>query len=440
VKARFYIIALVLASLAGAGLTALTIDLVGEGEGDSAGETQICSPFGIYSPGSLDEVPGEPGRAMMASLGLGSLDEYEDFSIGLVKELGATWVRADFPYENGTFHERPELLDKYHENGLEVVGCIRLNKPDDLGDLSVFESDLRKLIGRYPWISVWQVGNEGNLSWNSPDDFARFFVSGQRVIREECPGCRIVLGGVATLRPSPEESFASYKNIVASIASSPTGGSRPFDIFDFHFYGYYGREPELEKYIGEYRDLLAANDMGDVEIWMTESATTTGLPAWPPGAPAQTEEDQASALVKRFVTSLGADVDRVSWARPYENCNYAGVEDGYFDNTGLVYNGLGQESQRGVRSGTRKTAFLAYQALASRLKGCFDVEVLAPEQYRFSFSDGRPPFYVVWGEPGAVLAGEITGPITVTTLEGAKSEAGAEGFSPGLVPVFVEKR
>ncbi|MFA5809285.1 MAG: hypothetical protein WC935_02970, partial [Thermoleophilia bacterium] len=219
-----------------------------------------------------------------------------------------------------------------------------------------------------------------------------------------------------------------------------TKGSRPFDIFDFHFYGYFGRERELVKYVGEYRNLLIANDMRDVDIWMTESATTTGRPAWPPGAPAQTEEDQASALVMRFVTSLGADVERISWARPYENCNYAGVEDGYFDNTGLVYNGLGQESERGIRGGTRKTAFRAYQALVSRLKGCFGVEVLAPDQYKFFFSDGRQPVYIVWGEPGAMLAEEITGPITITTLDGVNSEADADDYSPGPVPVFVEKR
>ena len=440
VKARVYVIALVLASLAGGALTALLIAMPGDGEVGRTSTTQICSPFGIYNPGSLDEVPGEPGRAMIASLGLGSLGEYEDYSIGLVGEIGATWVRADFVYDHGTFHERPELLGKYHENGLDVVGCIRPNNPDGLGDLSVFESGLRKLIGRYPWISVWQIGNEGNLGWNTADDFARFFTSGQRVVREECPACRVALGGVATLRPSPEESYDSYKSIVASIASSPTGGPRPFDIFDFHFYGYYGREPELVNYVGKYRDMLTANDMENVEIWMTESATTTGTLAWPPGTPVQTEEDQASALVKRFVAALDADVERVSWARPYENCNYAGVEGGYFDNTGLVYNGLGQESQRGITSGTRKTAFRAYQTLASRLGKCFDVEVLAPNQYEFSFSDGRQPFYVVWGEPGSMLAEGITGPVTITTLDGANSDVDADDFSPGPVPVFVKKR
>ncbi|MFA5801743.1 MAG: hypothetical protein WC911_04620 [Thermoleophilia bacterium] len=439
-KARTYVIALILASMAGVGLTALVIALPGDREVDSAAAAQICSPFGIYSPGSLDEVPGGPGQAMIASLGLDSLDEYENFSLGLVGELGATWARADFVYENGMFYDHPGLLGKYRNNGLDVVGCVRPQNPAGLVDLPAFESDLRMLIGRYPWISVWQIGNEGNLGWNSPEDFARFFVSGQRVVREECPDCRVALGGVATLRPGPQESYDFYKGVVASIASSPTNGSRPFDIFDFHFYGYFGREGELVKSVVEYRDLLITHDMGDVAIWMTEAATTTGRPAWPPEAPAQTEEDQASALIMRFVSSLGAGVERVSWSRPYENCTYGGVEDGYFDNSGLVYNGLGQEAKRGIGGGTRKMAFRAYQLLASRLTGCFGVEVLAPGQYRFSFSDGRQPVFIVWGEPGSRLSGEITGPLTITSLDGLTSEADAGDLSPGPVPVFVERR
>lgn len=404
----------------------------------------VSNRFGMYSPGNLDEVPVEAKSKMMAVLGVSSYGAFQDAVIATVRDLGVEWVRVDFWWDGMRFVEQADYLERLRSAGFEVVGSTRLTDRFLPSDLVKFETGLRHLVLRYPWIKTWQVGNEPNISLVYPDDYPRLFLTGARVVRENCPGCKVMLAGVAARSPSEAQAQEVYQRALAEIATA-CGESRPFDIFDMHFYGSAGSEDELLSSILGYRRLLSQNgfDAG-IEIWLTESATYTGKLAEPPGAPLQTEDQQAVELVRRFVAGLSAGLARVSWARPYENYGYGGLaEDGIFDNAGLVYNGLGQEAARGIKAGTKKKSWFAYRTLIAKAQGYDEIIRRAPGVYEFSFGARRSPVFVVWdagaaSTPREPLPPEVQGSITITDMLGNEKQSTGDGLLPGPEPVFLE--
>jgi hypothetical protein len=392
--------------------------------------------FGIYSPGSLAEVSHSGGVMMIHALGLKTIQDYEDYSIDAVSELGAGWVRIDFLFDGWHFVE-PDYLDGLYDRGFEVMGTVRpVNNYMD-SDLTRFESELRGLIDRNPRIQVWQIGNEPNLYWQ-PGDYARLFISGQKIVRQECPTCRIALAGVAARAPSRAEAL-SYYNTVLDLIDTSHDDARLFDIFDIHYYGSAGLSNDMGLDLDDFRTLLNRKGLGaGVELWVTETSTYSGSPVTPQSAPAQTEQQQASELVKRFITSFGAGLDRIAWSRPYENYRYHDMEESYYDHNALIYNGLGAEEKLGISAGTRKLAFYAYQILVGKLEGYSRAEKLAPGQYRFSFDDDRPPIYVLWDMGAAGLPDDLSGTVTVTEISGAVTKTDSDRLVVGPDPVFVE--
>lgn len=396
--------------------------------------------FGLYAPGTLNELPPSAGRQMLAALGMETVEEYQDWSLDLVRESGAGWVRIDFRYTGWGFDYPAHQVERLRDSGIAMVGCVRpVNKrsPADLGD---FRQELRLLVERFPWIKVWQIGNEPDLSWDDPGDFARFFLAGEEVVRESCPDCRVALAGAAALFPVRHDALAPYDQILGAITTGAGGKERPpFDIIDLHFYDYADAGNEVLASVEAFRSLLARHDLPpEASLWVTENASPTGQPTWPPGAPAQSEEQQAGELVRRFVVLMDAGAERVSWARPYENYRYGEQVDGFYDSAGLIYNGLGREAASGVAAGTPKPAYFAYRTLAAKTRGFTGIDCLAPGQFRFRFGDGRPPLYILWSDRAGPPPAGLSGPVTVTDIYGGSGTADAEKISLGWVPVMVE--
>ncbi|MBI5870883.1 MAG: hypothetical protein HZB44_08035 [Actinobacteria bacterium] len=431
--------------IAGAiGVTLLILTTSGSQQDDGA-TVDVYSPFGLFSPGTLSALPTSASQTVLNSLGLDSIAEYQDYSLDLTKELGVSWVRIDFAFDGWGFIEPAGYLEKLRNSGIEVVGCVLPVNSFAPADMTLFQISMRDLIQRYPWIKTWQIGNEPDLVWDNPGDYPRFFFSIQQVIREACPDCRIALAGAGARWPSQDEegwrrSLATYDRIVGEIALQAGEDRQPFDILDMHFYDFYGTEATMLGSMKEYRNLLQKHGLSDsIEFWVTECAAPTGPLTWPPGSPVQTEEEQASELVARFATMLGARVDRVAWARFYENYRYHDEDGGFFDNTGLIYNGLGSEAGAGVPAGTKKLSYKAYQTMISRLSGCTHVHVIAAGNFRFDFDDSRRPVYVLWDNGDVRPPAEVAGPVVVTTLDGKSIEMDGEDLVLVSMPVFVEK-
>lgn len=396
--------------------------------------------FGLYAPGTLNELPPSAGRQMLAALNLQTEEEYQDWSLALVRESGAGWVRIDFRFTGWSFDYPDYLLNRVRDSDIETVGCIRPINSSSPADLGGFESGLRQLIQRHPWIRVWQIGNEPDLGWDNPEDFSRLFLAAAAVVREECPDCRVALPGAAALFPGHHDAAADYDLILGAIARDAKAGERPpFDILDLHFYGFAGAEDDILASVAEFRALLSRHGLPpDTALWVTENATPSGQPVWPSGAPYQSAELQAAELARRFTVLLGAGTERVSWARPYENFRHGHRLDGFFDSAGLVYNGLGQEAEQGIGAGVRKPSFYAYQTLAKKLDGYAAVDCLAAGQYRFRFNDGRPPLYILWNDQGGLPPAELAGPVTVINLYGESERVDAGTIRLEGMPVMVE--
>lgn len=415
--------------------------LPGQGDPDRRPEAVANPAFGLYAPGTLNELPPSAGEQMLAALGMDNVEAYQDWSLDLVRESGAGWVRIDFRYTGWGFDYPAHLVERLGGSGIATVGCVRPVNKRSPADLADFRQELKQLIERFPWIKVWQIGNEPDLGWDDPADFARLFLVGEEVVRESCPDCRVALAGAAALFPGHHDTLAYYDQLLGAIAAGASARERlPFDIVDLHFYGYAGSEDEILATVDAFRSLLSRHGMApDTAFWVTETATHSGQPTWPTEAPPQSPELQAAELVRRFTVLLGAGAERVSWARPYENHRHGELPDGFFDNAALVYNGLGREQALGVAAGTRKPAFLAYQALARKTRGYTGVVCLAPGRYRFDFSDGRPPLYVLWGAEGGPLPEGLSGTVAVTGPDGEEQRVDASMVQPGWMPVLVEK-
>ncbi len=434
----------------------LTIALVGGGalsllflaekdENESGPPVKVTSPYGLFSPGTLDGLPPGAARTMLQTLGMDSLTPYQDYSLGLVKEVGVSWVRINFVFDGWSFLEAADYLNKLHNAGLQVVGTATIMNRFAPADLTVFKTEFGKLIRRYPWITIWQIGNEPNISWENPDDYPRFFLAGRELVRDTCSTCRVALAGFAARYPSQISDsldFEIYDNIVSEIVrKAPADGHPPFDIFDLHYYGFYDSQRDVLQTIRNTHGLLSVHGVDiNTDFWVTETATTSGQPAFPPEAPPQTEDQQAAELVERFTAMLSEGVSHVSWSRPYENYRYTDDEGSFYNYAGLIYNGLGQEEASGIKAGTKKKAFYAYQTLVARTAAAVEVQRLALGQYRFSFRGSRSPVYVLWSDSAAALPDEITGPVNVTDLMGKQRQTMAEDLSLGPMPVFVESR
>ncbi len=411
---------------------------------------QVYSPFGLFSPGTLGALPSSASNTILKSLGFDSIGEYQDYSRELIGDLGVTWVRMDFPFNGWSFITQEAYMEKLRSDGTEVVGCVLpMNRfaPDDL---TVFKDNFRQLIQKYPWVKVWQIGNEPDLSWDNPMDYPRFFFAGQQVVRETCPDCRVALAGAGARWPGQDyegwqHALDVYDNIVAEIAAQAPDDPKPFDIIDMHYYDFYRTESGMLESLRQYHEIPRRHGLShDIAFWVTECATPTGNVVSPPDSPYQNEDQQAAELVTRFVTMLAAQVERVAWARFYENYRYLDTEEGFFDHTGLIYNGFGDEAAAGIQPGTKKKSFYAYKTLISKLEGSTRVQRMGAGFYKFFFGgedeDDFGSVYVLWDAGDTTPPLDLMGPVTITDLTGNSYESVGEDLIITASPVFVEKR
>ena len=285
-------------------------------------------------------------------------------------------------------------------------------------------------------IKHWQVGNE-------PDDQRRSdFAELQRItyqsIKQACPDCTVLIGGVPG---GPGNYVANFDVRYAPILAEL--GGQYVDVFDFHWYGTATGDYRLrdaatgEDVLEHIRTTLTANGFAtDLPLWITEMGSYSGDPAGQ--FPFQTERQQALDYFKRFVYSLSRGVQKVFPA--FGLIEGFKHDDGYFDHTGLIYDGA-DSGDLGL--GVKKLAYYTYKKMTEKLEGAdwstlttlhdgtdsdhlylFRVEKACTERSR---SDGRPIHIAWWDyfdEPGytpgdtrpITLTGLTSTAITVTTV------------------------
>ncbi|MFQ6059023.1 MAG: hypothetical protein ACE5MB_09130, partial [Anaerolineae bacterium] len=290
-------------------------------------------------------------------------------------------------------------------------------------------------------IRYWQVSNE-------PLNFLADFPELQRItyaaIKDACSECQVLIGGVPGMPDGYVERFDQrYASHLEALAG------KYVDIFDLHWYGdASGDYRRLGQALAGIQAKLDETGFSDIPIWITEMGTYSGDPAddWSGTWPYQSEAQQAGDLLKRFVYPLSLGVEKIFPA--FGLMEGFKHDDGYFDHTGLIYDGQGSDD-RGL--GVKKLGYYTYRLMAEKLGGSDwgNVETVVDgveNVYAYRFSREGRSVYVVWWDtftepdysPGdtrtITLSVDFTGQALVTRAV-PDAESGAD-LNEGDYPAF----
>ena len=354
------------------------LGLYGEGM-----DTATDSPFGFH-PASVHH-PGyaQSGFSDALELGIGWAREgVYAFWFLIQPDLAAT--AYDFSLHDRQWGDIPP--------GIRILGNIAPQGTRDEGrcgprscmplDVPAYEAFVRATVERYDGdgiddmpnlrnpIVTWQVSNEPNTV--SFPDFAELQRITYGAIKDACPSCSVLVGGVAGM---PYDYIDSFDRFYAPFLTELAGEA--VDVFDFHWFGladgdYLLRDRRTGEDVLEHlRDTLATSGFSEgLPIWITEMGSYSGDPeeirqVEGGSFPYQTEREQAADLFKRHIYSLAQGVEKIFPA--FGVIEGFMHDDGYFDHTGLVYDGEGADDP-GL--GVKKLAYYAYRRMTDELQGC----------------------------------------------------------------------
>ena len=374
---------------------------------DEATET-IPHRLGFTGAANLPNDPIEQ-EELLESLGLSDEIQFDEAILAHMEALSGLMARVEFFYlGNGEFvHIHESLSQKMLSAGFEIYGCINPISPAEGLD-SAYDAALTDLVEMHPQITHWQIGNEPDLLWTDHSKFPAFFLRSQPLVRAACPSCKILLAGISNQYDTSSESHQRYESFLEEIAAAELSG-RAFDVFDMHYYKEKPAASEIAQAVSDLKALLEKHGLAQgVTFWCTETGLYTGDPPSPDLGP-RTEEEQASDLARMVAWMSAAGIQRIFFWTLIEG--YAGaVFPGFFDSMGLIYDGLGEESSRGIAGGTKKKAYTTYGLLGAALKNTSSPSKVSAGVYRFEGSQG--PVFIIWdeGRGGSVSLTEISAP------------------------------
>jgi len=364
--------------------------------------TILCCLYGSWIAGPQTDDAYGIGRFGISGI-IPDMSAFEDLPVDCA--TSGFWIGASAGFLGGSkeaLHTRQ--FRGFTEYGIANIGTFYLgNVGDDAADhaaniVSYYTAGQGAIDVGAP-ILYWEVGDEENGSWGTsctPDEYARRVAVLAAGIRQGCPDCRIVMGGLLDGAAMGDWALEPYLD-----AFLAAGGGEWIDVYALHYYGLARpREewPEAQLYsdaepiVASMRSLLRAYGEGDSPIWVTETSTFSGRV----GAVIQTEDEQAADLVKRYVFLWSLGVDVVQWCYLTEP-QYEGTGEGFFDQSGLIYDGEGS-FDRGA--GVKKAAFYAYQHMIERLSGAVLMERTTHDGVTLvQFDRDGEALAVLWQDP-----------------------------------------
>jgi hypothetical protein len=255
-------------------------------------------------------------------------------------------------------------------------------------------------------ILYWQVGNEPSITRKR--DFAKLQVMTYTAIKEACPECKVLMGGTAhpilpvrqwegDFETDIEKYMDWFSRDYEPILKELNG--KYFDIFAFHWYGKAGGDYKGIKPVYQRIKSMLMKYNHPVPIWITEMGAYSGAPgrSGPLKAlPFQTEREQAVDYFKRYVFSLSLGVQKIFALTLMEGFL---LDDGYFDHTGLIYDGRGSND---FGRGVKKLSYYTYKKMTEVLEGS-DWEKTERVQegdgiYVYKFQKSGKPLWVAWND------------------------------------------
>jgi len=307
----------------------------------------------------------------------------------------------------------PEKLATYLKIAVERYdgdsdyGCIVANPNPDCYIAGDNEYPSQETIDAFEIspIKDWIIGNEPQTSFlkggsGTGNYYAEYAKVAVPAIKSACSDCKIFNGGSTG---GPKDYI---QNLDLYLAQFQQMGNIHFDIIDLHWYGAASGDYRMKDGTtgvdvpDHFRSKLV--EMGypaNMPIWITEmgsySGALNGGKVEDSGYPAQTEQQQASDIVKRYVYSLTQNVKKIFFVwgitEGFENT------DDYFDHTGLIYDGLGTSD---LGRGVKKLSYYSYKFMTKNLEGSDwnNVQEIynSGNVYAYRLIKNNNPIYVAW--------------------------------------------
>jgi len=373
-------------------------------------DVPLASPFG-FCPANV----AKPG--------------YSNNGYGDAASIGVKWTRGvRYAY---WFMVQPDLASQTYDftqydqqwgsvpTGMNILANIAPEGPIDEGrclarsylpvDEQKYAAFVKAVVQRYGGdsyaaaglaapIKYWQVGNEPNGLKSGFADLQRITYT---AIKEVCPDCTVLIGGVPGMPPVADyiANFdQGYKPILDALAGQYV------DVMDFHWYGAATGDYRGAKTVYDHiRSVMVADGFStELPIWITEMGAYSGDPVphdvtehAPIDYPLQSERQQALDYFKRFVYPLSFGIKKVFPA--FGLMEGFKHDNGYFDHTGLIYDGLGDDD---LGLGVKKLGYYTYKKMTEMLEGSDwnSIETIqqADDVYVFKFIKNNTPVYVAW--------------------------------------------
>jgi len=319
---------------------------------------------------------------------------YDNEVLLLLKNKNIKLVKNIYPFIGGVNSFFPDTSEFANENEMEIYknfvknaaerydgdadfGCTE-KAPDcyKKGDNEYPEQSLITATQENP-IKYWQVANRldefclGNTvqttqscvrSGEYVEKYATAYKATYESIKSVCQDCQVIMAGDS----SPDE-YAPVFNKLKMLKGK-------IDDIDFHYYGLADDYIEVFKMKSMIEKLLENSgfDPATITFWITETGThvAKGMRANLMGdheamSPLQTEQDQATSLVKRFVTAYGEGVKNVFWALGIEE---QGCECCSFETMGLMYDGKEMPLCPDLGKGKKKLSYYSLKKMIEMIK------------------------------------------------------------------------
>ena len=302
--------------------------------------------------------------------------------IGIVGNIGGIemrTVRGKDPSPRTFTFKSKELEEKYI---FFVQKLVERYDGDGIDDMPGLKNPVK----------YWQVDNEPDLGTQDWEGYAHLMEITYKAIKSACPECKVIMGGLA-------QGDRGLDKFFTPILKKLHG--QYVDVFDFHLYGQEGAW-RLYKLVDRIKASLLKNEFKNTEIWLLETGTYSGKPeiGISENLPEQTEKQQASDLIKRYVFALSLGIKKIFWAFGIVE-GFTGGGNHEFDRMGLMY--YKKDTKYPKRSyENKKLAYYSYQLMTKKLEGSDFSEIkslnLGEGIYAYKFNKFGKSIYVLWAE------------------------------------------
>lgn len=394
------------------------------------------SPFGVFSAFTAEAFAPFIEKNNM------TISTYMDWADNHMRNLGAYWTRsnmqllwddieptigAGYNWDNEMISDtivkriyesngNLNWLGVFHDGGGNQTGVSpKGRKPlrNPLNYEKEFSAFVKAAVERYDGdgyadasskvkVKYWQVANEV-MTWEKSGknvtDYVNMVRMVSKAVKSADPEAKIVLLAPTDARKT-DEFLVKVINDLAS--------EKMFDVIDVHQWGQASTWKMAA--VSEYRALLDSKGLKNVEIWSAENGTWNGKPRMAPVV--QTESDQASSLVKRYVYNLANGLDKLMWTNLVEWENYNDDTSSVYNSMGLVADGVGAGEDTTMNNIPR-LSYYTYKLMTTKLEGTdWDkIEKISESDNIYAYSypktNGKN-VWVLWWEDQYSTASEYT--------------------------------